>query len=150
MSCGSLDGSGGLEENGYMYLYGWVPLLSTWNYHIVNWLYSKIKSSFKTQNLLPPTPPSCSLSGISQTYTEHSLCARYCTKNRILISFNLHNALEIDTSGDPWTTWVWTAWGPTNTQLFFFFSKVNTTELYDPQSVESEVAEWWIWGYQTG
>ena len=26
-------------------VYGWVPLLSTWNYHnIVNWLYSKVKS----------------------------------------------------------------------------------------------------------
>ena len=31
---------GSLGENGYMYTYGWVPLLSTWNYHkIVNWLY---------------------------------------------------------------------------------------------------------------
>ena len=27
--------------NGYMYMYGWVPLLSTWNYYnIVTWLYS--------------------------------------------------------------------------------------------------------------
>ena len=30
MLCGSLDGS---RENGYMYLYGWVPSLFTWNYH---------------------------------------------------------------------------------------------------------------------
>ena len=31
-------------ENGYMYMYGWILLLSTWNYHsIVNWLYSNIK-----------------------------------------------------------------------------------------------------------
>ena len=30
---------GSLGGNGYMYMYGWVPLLSTWNYHnIVNWL----------------------------------------------------------------------------------------------------------------
>ena len=30
---------GELGENGYMYMYGWVTLLSTWNYHnIVNWL----------------------------------------------------------------------------------------------------------------
>ena len=30
---------GSLGENGYMHMYGWVPLLSTWNYHkIVNWL----------------------------------------------------------------------------------------------------------------
>ena len=30
-------------ENGYMYMYGWVPLLFFWNYHnIVNWLYHKI------------------------------------------------------------------------------------------------------------
>ena len=34
----------GLGENGYLYVYGWVPLLSTWNYHsIVNQLYSNIK-----------------------------------------------------------------------------------------------------------
>ena len=33
-----------LEENGYMYMYGQVPLLSTWNYHnIANWLYANIK-----------------------------------------------------------------------------------------------------------
>ena len=31
-------------ENGYMYLYGWVPLLFTWNYHnIVNQPFSNIK-----------------------------------------------------------------------------------------------------------
>ena len=35
---------GSLGENGYMYIYGWVPLLSTWNYHnFVNWLYPQYK-----------------------------------------------------------------------------------------------------------
>ena len=37
------------DGKGYMYMYGWVPQQSTWNYHnIVNWLYShkKIKSFF--------------------------------------------------------------------------------------------------------
>ena len=35
---------GGLGENGYMYTYGWVPSLSTWNYHdTVSQLYSNIK-----------------------------------------------------------------------------------------------------------
>ena len=34
---------GNLGENGYMYIYGWVPLLFIWNYHnIVNQLYSNI------------------------------------------------------------------------------------------------------------
>ena len=43
MLCGSLDGKN-LGENGYMYMYGWVPLLPTWNNHnIVNRLYSNIK-----------------------------------------------------------------------------------------------------------
>ena len=33
-----------LEENGYVHMYDWVPLLSTWNYHnIVNQLYSSAK-----------------------------------------------------------------------------------------------------------
>ena len=43
----SLDWRGVCGENEYMYVYGWVPLLSTWNYHnIVNWLYpnTKLKS----------------------------------------------------------------------------------------------------------
>ena len=40
MSCGSLDGTGAWGEKGYMCMHGWVPLLSTWNYHsIVNWLH---------------------------------------------------------------------------------------------------------------
>ena len=38
------DGRGMWGENGYVYIYGWLSLLSTWNYHnIVNWLYSNIK-----------------------------------------------------------------------------------------------------------
>ena len=41
---------GAWEENGYMYMYGWVPLLSTWNYYnIVNQLYSNIK--FKSESV---------------------------------------------------------------------------------------------------
>ena len=39
MLCHSLNGRE-LEEKGYMYMHGWVGLLSTWNYHnFVNWLY---------------------------------------------------------------------------------------------------------------
>ena len=35
---------GEFGRNGYMYMYGLVPLLLTWNYHnIVNWLYSNTK-----------------------------------------------------------------------------------------------------------
>ena len=31
---------GEFGEDGYTYIYDWVPSLSTWNYHnIVNWLY---------------------------------------------------------------------------------------------------------------
>ena len=37
-------GEGSLGENGYIYMCGWVSLLSTWNYHnIVNQPYSSIK-----------------------------------------------------------------------------------------------------------
>lgn len=39
------------------------------------------------------TPPFCTLSGIYRTYTERSLGARNGAKNRILISFHLHNGL---------------------------------------------------------
>ena len=35
---------GSLEENGHMYMYGWVPPLFTWNYHnFVHWLYPDTK-----------------------------------------------------------------------------------------------------------
>ena len=45
--CGSLSG-GGLGENGYIYMYGWVALLCTWSYHnIVNQLYANIKWKVK-------------------------------------------------------------------------------------------------------
>ena len=34
-----------LGENGYMYMYGWVPSLFTWNSHnIVNWLFAVVQS----------------------------------------------------------------------------------------------------------
>ena len=37
-------GEGSLQENGYMYMYDWVPSLLTWNYHnIVNRLDSSMK-----------------------------------------------------------------------------------------------------------
>ena len=32
------------RQNTYMYVYAWVPFLSTWNYqNVVNWLYLNIK-----------------------------------------------------------------------------------------------------------
>ena len=34
-----------LGENGYISMYGWDPMLSTWNYHIVNLLYSNLKQN---------------------------------------------------------------------------------------------------------
>ena len=38
---------GGLEENGYMCMYGWISFQSTWNYHsFVHWLYANIKLRF--------------------------------------------------------------------------------------------------------
>ena len=42
---------GSLKENGYMYMYGWVPLLSTWNYHnFVTGLYSNTQQKVKKKN----------------------------------------------------------------------------------------------------
>ena len=42
-----LGWEGCLGENRYMYMYSWVPLLSSWNYlNIVNRLYRKIRKSF--------------------------------------------------------------------------------------------------------
>ena len=55
---------GSLGENGCMYMCGWVPLLSTWNYHnIVNWMYAnknlkKYRAKKEKKNLV-----SCSKKG---------------------------------------------------------------------------------------
>ena len=49
----SLDGKGVWGENGYMYMYDWVPLLSTWNYHnIVKQLYPNQNWSLKCEHTL--------------------------------------------------------------------------------------------------
>ena len=49
---------GSLGENAYMYMYGWIPLLSTWNYHnIVSWLYSNIRQKVKKKSVFPTQPP---------------------------------------------------------------------------------------------
>ena len=46
--CASLDGRRVWGENGYMHMYGWVPLLRTWKYHnIVNRLYLIQNKKFK-------------------------------------------------------------------------------------------------------
>ena len=48
----------GFGENGYMYMYGWVPSLFTWNYHnIVNQVYSNMKQKIKEKILTSPSPP---------------------------------------------------------------------------------------------
>lgn len=40
---------GGLRESGYMYMYGWVHLMSTWNYHRIG--YSSIENKkFNSEN----------------------------------------------------------------------------------------------------
>ena len=45
---------GSLGENGYMYMYDWVPLLPTWNYNITaNQLHFDIKKLKRTtKNLI--------------------------------------------------------------------------------------------------
>ena len=43
---------GGLGESAYMYMYGWVPSLFTWNYHnTVNQLYANTKLKKKPKKL---------------------------------------------------------------------------------------------------
>ena len=70
---------GSFGENGYVYMYGWVPLLSIWNYHsVVNWLYSyaaaaAAKSLQSCLTLCDPidggSPPGSLIPGILQART---------------------------------------------------------------------------------
>ena len=51
----SLGGRGVCEENRYLYIYGWVPLLFSWNYHnIVNQLSVNVRSSSCVQLFVTP------------------------------------------------------------------------------------------------
>ena len=73
MSCGSLNGMG-VWENGYIYAYGWVPLLCTLNYHNIVNCYIPIqntaaaaKSRQSCPTLCDPidsSPPGSSVPGI--------------------------------------------------------------------------------------
>ena len=56
---------GSLGENGWVYMYGWIPLLSTWNYHnILNQLCEvKVKVTQSCPTLCDPMD--CSLLGSS-------------------------------------------------------------------------------------
>jgi len=50
-------GGGGLEENGYIYMYGWVLSLLTWNYHnIVNRL---LRFRFRFRSVAQSCPTLC-------------------------------------------------------------------------------------------
>ena len=48
MLCGSLNRRVSFRKNGFMYTYGWVPSLFTWNYHnVVNRLHSNTKKQVR-------------------------------------------------------------------------------------------------------
>ena len=59
---------GSLGENGYMYMYGWVAMLYTWNYHnIVNWLLllshvSRVRLCATPETAAHQAPPSLGFS----------------------------------------------------------------------------------------
>ena len=61
---GHHEWEGSLGENGYMFMYGRVPLLSTWNYHS---LVNRFSVQFSSVTLLCPTlcdPMDCSTPGL--------------------------------------------------------------------------------------
>ena len=46
---------GSLGENAYIFMYGWVPLPHTWNYHnIIYWLFSSVQSLSRVQLFATP------------------------------------------------------------------------------------------------
>ena len=52
-----------LGENGYMYMYGWVPSLFTWNSHnIVNWLFAVVQSLSHVQRFVTVWTAACQAS----------------------------------------------------------------------------------------
>ena len=57
---------GSLGENGYMFMYGRIPLLFTWNYHnVINWLFSSVQFSSVAQSCLTLCDPvDCSMPGL--------------------------------------------------------------------------------------
>ena len=72
--CDSLDRGWGrdLEENEYTYMYGWVSLLSIWNYHnIVNHLRVHAKSLQSCSTLCNPMDHSSSGSSVHGAGSQH-------------------------------------------------------------------------------
>ena len=71
---------GSLGENGYLNKNGWVPLLSTWNYHnIANWLYFRLKSTVKKKLVaLPLRVLRNFLSGHHSHHLHHSAASLWC------------------------------------------------------------------------
>ena len=65
MLCGSLDRRWGLGENGYMFIYDWIPSLLTWNYHnivirlfsLVQFSLSVVSNSLRPHGLQHTRPP---------------------------------------------------------------------------------------------
>ena len=82
---------GSYRENGYMYMCGWVPLLSTWSYHnIVNWLYSntKLKVFLKSS-------PSSPVPGKPPPHLTYSLATPYPSFPSPASPHNLHPGLDV-------------------------------------------------------
>ena len=87
--------AGGLGENGYMYMYDWVPSLFTWNYHKVgNQLYPKTKYKIQKNvstltmqafslvkspgwRFLPALCPQCLTHRWTHSLSEWTIDARY-------------------------------------------------------------------------
>ena len=54
---------GSLGENGYMFMYGRIPLLFTWNYHnVINWLFSSVQSLSRVWLFATPWTAACQAS----------------------------------------------------------------------------------------
>ena len=75
-----------LEQNGYMYMYSWVPSLSTWNYHIVNWVYlsTKLEKDMATHSRIlawriPGTGESGGLPSVGSHRVGHDWSDLACT-----------------------------------------------------------------------
>ena len=72
-SSGTGDFEGSLRENGYIYMYDWVALLCTWNYHnSVNWLFSSVQLLSRVWLFATPWTTACQASlSITNSRSPH-------------------------------------------------------------------------------
>ena len=128
-----------LGENGYMGMYGWVPLLSTWNYHnIVYWIYSNIKLKALKKSWYPDLDVIFQLyiiilAFVNQNYINYKLNYSYKLYSVNLSWDRLYWLFKTGTPKLMWNFQIFLTWAHISLDLlhiWFFFNLIAGFTLF--------------------